>query len=367
MTGAGAGPRTGNQAGRGRRARRRGTRKRTWAGAAGRRVQGPVGQCLRRRRAGRGRHGRGRGAGPGPALAAIPVRTPARCGHGETICRECAGTWVTGGWALHFARTARGRRLRDELGGEALAEMTARRAAGLDPAAVRAHQVMADAVRAGNGTGGRTGRGRSARRSPGTGRLARKRDLEGGSKGLSGASYVVGELDTSHRGADGKLVPGLCRAAIPVRTVNRCGHCETVCARCAEVWMYDWKFYFDRTIGGRRLRAGLGGEAALAVMAARRAAWENQAAEAASAAGRAPAQATEGPDGAGHAGGPGRSGLGQRRAEERAARHPRMRSPVAPRQRPPRGGRVRVLPVPRGDPYRALRCGARAARRGAGQ
>jgi hypothetical protein len=41
--------------------------------------------------------------------------------------------------------------------------------------------------------------------------------------------------------------------------------------------MYDWKFYFDRTIGGRRLRADLGGEAALAAMAARRAAWENQA------------------------------------------------------------------------------------------
>jgi hypothetical protein len=49
------------------------------------------------------------------------------------------------------------------------------------------------------------------------------------------------------------------------------------------VWMYDWKFYFDRTIGGRRLRDGLGGEAALAAMGARRAAWENQAAEAASA------------------------------------------------------------------------------------
>jgi hypothetical protein len=110
--------------------------------------------------------------------------------------------------------------------------------------------------------------------------------LVGGYKGLSGSAYVVGELDTSHRDADGQLVAGLCRSAIPVRTVNRCDHCETVCARCAEVWMYDWKFYFDRTIGGRRLRDGLGGEAALAVMAARRAAWENQAAEAAPAAGR---------------------------------------------------------------------------------
>jgi hypothetical protein len=39
--------------------------------------------------------------------------------------------------------------------------------------------------------------------------------------------------------------------------------------------MYDWVIYFDRTIGGRRLRNDLGGEAALAMMAARRAAWEN--------------------------------------------------------------------------------------------
>ena len=70
--------------------------------------------------------------------------------------------------------------------------------------------------------------------------------------------------------------------------------------------MYDWKFYFDRTIGGRRLRDGLGGEAALAVMAARRAAWENQAAEAASADAR-PRAGDGGPDGAGHAGAPGRS------------------------------------------------------------
>jgi hypothetical protein len=184
---------------------------------------------------------------------------------------------VTGGWVLHFGRTAGGRRLRDDLGGEALAEMAARRAVGLDPAAVRAHQAMADAVCAGERDRGPY-RARPVRPAvAGDGASPRKRDLEGGSKGLSSANYVVGELDTSHQGADGKLVPGLCRAAIPVRTVNRCDHCETVCAKCAEVWMYDWTFYFDRTIGGRRLRADLGGEEALAAMAARRAAWENQA------------------------------------------------------------------------------------------
>jgi hypothetical protein len=94
---------------------------------------------------------------------------------------------------------------------------------------------------------------------------------------MSSISYVVGGLDESHQAADGTPVHHFCRYAIPVRTVNRCGHCETVCARCAEVWMYDWMFYFDRTIGGRRLRADLGGEAVLAAMAARRAAWENQA------------------------------------------------------------------------------------------
>ena len=220
---------------------------------------------------------------PGPARAAIPILTPARCGHGETICRECAGTWVTGGWALHFGRTAGGRRLRGEIGGEALAEMAARRAAGLDPAAVRAHQAMADAVRAGERDRGPY-RARVVRPPvAGDGASPRKRDLEGGSKGMSSAAYVVGELDTSHWGADGKLVQGLCRAAVPVRKPRRCDHGETVCLECAEVWMYDWVFYFDRTIGGRRLRAGLGGEEALAVMAARRAAWGAPAAEAASA------------------------------------------------------------------------------------
>jgi hypothetical protein len=94
---------------------------------------------------------------------------------------------------------------------------------------------------------------------------------------MSSSNYVVGGLDESHLAEDGTPVHRFCRYAIPVRTVNRCDHCEYVCARCAEVWMYDWVFYFDRTIGGRHLRADLGGEAALAAMAARRAAWENQA------------------------------------------------------------------------------------------
>ena len=220
---------------------------------------------------------------PGLARAAIPIRAPGRCGHRETICRECAGTWVMAGWALHFGRTVGGRRLRDDLGGAALAEMAARRDGGLDPAAVRAHQAMADAVRAGERDRGPY-RARVVRPAvAGDGASPHKRDLEGGSKGLSSIAYVVGELDTSHWGADGKLVPGLCRAAVPIRTPRRCDHGETLCLECAEVWMYDWVFYFDRTIGGRRLRDGLGGEAALAVMAARRAAWDASATEAASA------------------------------------------------------------------------------------
>ena len=101
-------------------------------------------------------------------------------------------------------------------------------------------------------------------------------DLTGGTRGMSSSNYVVGGLDESHQAADGTPVHSFSRYAIPIRTVNRCDHCEYVCAKCAEVWMYDWTFYFDRTIGGRRLRADLGGEAALAAMAARRAAWENQ-------------------------------------------------------------------------------------------
>jgi hypothetical protein len=102
-------------------------------------------------------------------------------------------------------------------------------------------------------------------------------DLTGGTRGMSSSNYVVGGLDDSHLAEDGTPVHGFRRYAIPIRTVNRCDHCEYVCAKCAEVWMYDWVFYFDRTIGGRHLRADLGGEAALAAMAARRAAWENQA------------------------------------------------------------------------------------------
>jgi hypothetical protein len=107
----------------------------------------------------------------------------------------------------------------------------------------------------------------------GDGASPRKRDLEGGSKGLSGSSYVVGELDTSCYDADGAWVPGLERAAIRVRTPRRCDHCETVCAECAESWMYDWAFYFARTAGGRRLRGEIG-EEALAAMTMRRAAHE---------------------------------------------------------------------------------------------
>ncbi len=103
------------------------------------------------------------------------------------------------------------------------------------------------------------------------------RDLTGGSRNMTSSSYVVGGLDESHQAEDGTPVHRFSRYAIPIRTVNRCDHCEYVCAKCAEVWMYDWTFYFDRTIGGRHLRADLGGEAALAAMAARRAAWENQA------------------------------------------------------------------------------------------
>jgi len=74
------------------------------------------------------------------------------------------------------------------------------------------------------------------------------RDLTGGTRGMSSTSYVVGGLDESHLTADGESVHSFCRYAVSVRTVNRCDHCETVCAQCAEVWMYDWVFYFDRTI-----------------------------------------------------------------------------------------------------------------------
>jgi len=91
-----------------------------------------------------------------------------------------------------------------------------------------------------------------------------------GHKGLSSSTYVVGELDMSRRGDDGEWIQEIRRSAIPIRTAPRCDHSETVCAKCAETWMFDWVFRFDRTAGGRRLRDELGGEKALAAMAERR-------------------------------------------------------------------------------------------------
>jgi hypothetical protein len=98
------------------------------------------------------------------------------------------------------------------------------------------------------------------------------RDITNGVKGLSGRGYVVGELDTSYRDAGGAWVPGLERVPVRIRTPRRCDHSQTVCLECAESWMFDWVLYFDRTEGGRLLRAALGDEA-LAAMARRRADW----------------------------------------------------------------------------------------------
>ncbi len=99
------------------------------------------------------------------------------------------------------------------------------------------------------------------------------RDITNGVKGLSGKGYVVGELDTSYRDADGAWFPGLERVPVRIRTPRRCDHSQTVCQECAESWMFDWVLYFDRTEGGRLLRDALGGDEALAAMARRRAGW----------------------------------------------------------------------------------------------
>ena len=77
--------------------------------------------------------------------------------------------------------------------------------------------------------------------------------LAGGYKGLSGNAYVVAEPGADGNGADGEPGPGPACAA-----------------------MFDWVFYFDRTAGGRLLRAGLGGDEALAAMARRRADWASR-------------------------------------------------------------------------------------------
>lgn len=78
-----------------------------------------------------------------------------------------------------------------------------------------------------------------------------------------------------HYTADGRRVAGLHRAAIPILTPRRCGHGECICTECADSWMLDWLFYFDRTAGGRRLRNDLGGEAAVEALNAPRLAWES--------------------------------------------------------------------------------------------
>jgi hypothetical protein len=131
---------------------------------------------------------------------------------------------------------------------------------------------MADLVRAGERDRGPY-RARPARPpAAGDGAAPHVHDLTKRVQGLSGRGYVIGELDTSYRDAGGTLVPGLERVPLRIRTPPRCGHGETVCAECAESWMFDWVLYFSRTAGGRRLREEVG-EEALAAMARRRAAW----------------------------------------------------------------------------------------------
>jgi hypothetical protein len=128
-----------------------------------------------------------------------------------------------------------------------------------------------------------------------------------GHKGLSSSTYVVGELDTSRRGEDGEWIQEIRRSAIVIRSASRCDHGETVCRDCAETWMFDWVFRFDRTAGGRRLRDELGGEKALVAMAERR-----TRAERAVAAGRDPAARPGEAHGSRPPGGPSGTGGGQR-------------------------------------------------------
>jgi hypothetical protein len=35
---------------------------------------------------------------------------------------------------------------------------------------------------------------------------------------------------------------------------TRCEHETTVCVDCADSWSWDWKVYWNRTVGGRNLR-----------------------------------------------------------------------------------------------------------------
>ena len=67
---------------------------------------------------------------------------------------------------------------------------------------------------------------------------------------LSGYSYVPAMMKVDH--------PGTKPDRIQVRTSRLCNHVAFVCSECLSVWEYDWTFFFDRTAGGRRLKAQAG-------------------------------------------------------------------------------------------------------------
>jgi hypothetical protein len=68
----------------------------------------------------------------------------------------------------------------------------------------------------------------------------------GDAAGLSGGSYVRVKL---HEEVNDSSQPTLVKISSP----ERCNHVATVCTECVAQWEQDFKLYYNRTVGGRRL------------------------------------------------------------------------------------------------------------------
>jgi len=64
---------------------------------------------------------------------------------------------------------------------------------------------------------------------------------------LSGNSYVAARLKTDGRDF----------VKLRIRSARTCGHLHTICVSCARIWDQDWHLLWERTGGGRNLKAAI--------------------------------------------------------------------------------------------------------------
>lgn len=72
-------------------------------------------------------------------------------------------------------------------------------------------------------------------------------DEEPYTSNLSGNSYVSARL--RHEPAE--------LTKLRIRAERTCGHLHTICLACARIWDQDWHLFWDRTGGGRTLKAAI--------------------------------------------------------------------------------------------------------------